>query len=631
MMDSGSAARETWGIGVRADHSRFESPQEIQNYLHCHPVVSRILWNRGIRSVQLVEALANPDLSKLPDPMSITDMGKAVARVADAVVAQQDKIAIYGDYDVDGTCGTSILFDFFRALGIEVTCYQPNRFSEGYGVHSAAIAKLIDDGHTLIITVDCGITAIEPAQVAKAKGADLIIIDHHKLGASLPEAFAVIDPQRPDCESGLLNVCGSGLAFFFALALRAELRARGYFASRTEPNMMRLLDLVAVATVADVVDLRGVNRILVTHGLRVMTKTPRVGIKAMLEAANILKPTAMHCGFVLGPRINAAGRLYSARAALDLLTSTDIEAARALAREIETINTARRQTQDEVLTQARAAAAAQVADPRWAELAKEIPGAQLGPWPRALVLVAPDGTNSWHEGVVGIVASKIVEEFGRPTFILATKENHSKEPVATEQEEVLKGSVRSISKIDILSVISAGSVAAHLLNFGGHAHAGGVTLKRSALQTFREALNLHLAITTSEEQYSRERHFDAEVKLGEIDAQLIEELLKLEPFGHKFPEPILKLDGVSAMQVKVMKEKHLKIRVIDEQASAPRVGIDAVWFNVLRENEALIEVAKLEDGGQCSLWVSPQWNEWQGVKRPQLHVRHGELVSKQQA
>ncbi|MEW6057327.1 MAG: single-stranded-DNA-specific exonuclease RecJ [Bdellovibrionota bacterium] len=606
-----SGPRKLWGIHVGDEDSPLESAQEIRNYLDCHPVVARLLWNRGVKSIQQLERFLHPELNKLPDPFSIIDMQKAVSRLVKAVLSEE-RIAVYGDYDVDGTCGASLLVDFFHSLGIEVIAYQPNRFTEGYGVHSGALERLIDQGASVIITVDCGITAVEPARLAKDRGVDLIILDHHKVAAQLPQALAVVDPQRPEDESGLQNLCGAGLAFFFAMGLRTELRIAGYFTHRQEPNLVRLLDLVAVATVADVVDIRGVNRILVTHGLRVLARSPRPGFKAILEAAKVQRPTAMHCGFVLGPRINAAGRLQSARAAFDLLTCRDLDKAKALAQELEQINLARRQTQDRVHAQAREQALKQLQDPRWQSLSAQIPAAALGPWPRALVLAAPEEeSEAWHEGVVGIVASKIVEEFGRPAFVLALKEG---------SQDALKGSVRSISKIDILAAISAESVACHLLNYGGHAHAGGVSLSREKLVLFMESLNLHMAMTTLEEQFRREQRFDAEVGLSEIDGRLVEELQMLEPFGHQFPEPVFKVANVAAADVKVMKEKHLKLRL------EGKARLEAVWFNCIQEGNARLEMDRLQAGNPCSLWISPQWNEWQGTKRLQLQVRHAELT-----
>lgn len=605
-MDSFTTGEKVWGIAPELNDTYLNSAQEIQNYLQCHPVVARLLWNRGLKSVQLLDRFLKPELSQLPDPFSIIDMKKAASRIAEAVI-NSEKIAVYGDYDVDGTCGSALLFDFFRSIGVEIVNYQPDRFTEGYGVHCDAIERLIKQGAKVIITVDCGITAVEPARLAKDLGATLVVIDHHKVGAALPDAFAIVNPQRPEDTSRLFNVCGSGLAFFFAAALRAELRGRAFFKERPEPNLVRLLDLVAVATVADVVDIRGANRILVTHGLKVLGKTTRVGLRALLEAAKVERPTAMHCGFVIGPRINAAGRLKSARAALELLTSSDPIQARTLAEELEKINLERRATQDLVHAEARVEAQTQIDDPRWKELRSKIPASQFEPWPRALVLAPPENNGrNWHEGVIGIVASKIVEEFGRPTFILAEKEGDTHGP-----SEILKGSVRSIPKIDILAAISAESVAKHLLNFGGHAHAGGVTLRRDKLDAFREALNEHLAVTTSAEDYKRERRFDAEVTLEEIDGKLVEELSMLEPFGQKFPEPVFKVSRVSCATVRVMKEKHLKLQFKGNR-------VEAVWFNAAR-------IEQLENGEPCSLWISPQWNEWQGVKRLQLQVRHAEI------
>ncbi len=442
---------------------QFASPDALHAYLRGHPVVSRILWNRGYRAREELDALFHPELSLLPDPLRLLDMKRAVERVADAIL-HREKITIYGDYDVDGTCGSALLLDFFGRIGVEAGSYQPDRFAEGYGVNLAAVERLIAEGTKVLITVVCGLTTIEQASFSRAHGTDMIVLDHHKLGSELPAAFAVVDPQRPEDTSGLQNLCGTGIAFFFSVALRAALRARGCYSDtsggrtrgarvRPEPNLKSLLDLVAVATVADMVDVRGVNRILLTHGMQVLGKSPRPGLRAILEAAGVEKPTAKHCGFVIGPRINAAGRLKHARAALVLLTSKDQEEARGLAQELEALNTERRATQASVTEEALKQAREQIANPMWAEIAAKLeakdpsfaaahatacatfaPGSACAatptvavPWPRALVL----HSERWHEGVVGIVASKVVEEFGRPVFILAAK---AKEEASAEKE-----------------------------------------------------------------------------------------------------------------------------------------------------------------------------------------------------
>lgn len=373
---------------------------------------------------------------------------------------------------------------------------------------------------------------------------------------------------------------------------------------------------MAVATIADMVDIRGVNRLLVSHGLRVMWQKPRPGLRAILEANRIEKPRPMHCGFVIGPRLNAAGRLKSARTAFELLTSDDPDVARRLASELEKINSARREAQESAYVQAREQALAVLKDPRWAKIARTLEQVSVGPWPRALVLATPEtaeGSNEagWHEGVVGIVATKIAEEFGRPTFILSAREG---------EKGLLKGSVRSWGTIDILAAISATGVGEHLVDYGGHAHAGGVTLERVKFDTFVEALNRYLAAATDASHFEHERHYDDEVLLSEIDGTLVDELGKLEPFGHGFPEPVLKLSNVSARDIQVLKEKHLKMKFVGTTA------FEGVWFNAFREPGLTDQLPRIRAGDACRLWVSPQWNEWQGVRKLQLQIKHAEVM-----
>lgn len=587
-----------WGLSAPETESPLKSAQEITNYLQCSPLLAQILWNRGIKTVQQLELHLNPELSKLPDPSTLLNMKKAVERIV-AAVEHGEKIFLYGDYDVDGTCGTSLLVDFFGSLGVEVVVYQPNRFSEGYGVHVGAVTNLAEQGARVIISVDCGITAVDPALALKERGVDFIVLDHHLAGSRLPEAFAIINPHLADDTSDLKNLCGTGVAFFLAIALRSSLREGGYFERKglPEPNLVKLLDLVAVATVADVMDVRGVNRILLTHGLKVLQKNPRPGLKAILDAAQIKRPTVQHCGFVLGPRINAAGRLQTARKAFELLTSKNLEDAQSFAVELEKLNLERRETQESVVIKAKAQAEEQLKSSYWQDMAKEIPAAAFGPWPRALVVAPEPDEEEWHEGVVGIVASKLVEAYQRPVFVLTRKEGVA---------GVLKGSVRSLSGIDIISMISVESVKATLLNFGGHAHAGGVTLEQGRLNDFRLALNIHMAMVTNQDVYNKKLWFDNEVTVRDLKPQLLVDIDSLEPFGHQFPNPVFKLKTDPKTETKIMKEKHLKMIFPG--------GVEAVWFNAKH-------LSQLK-----TLWVTPQWNEWQGSRKLQLLVQHGELV-----
>ncbi len=559
------------GIGL----GEFQSSHDIQEYLKCHPVTARILWNRQFKKQEDLTIFLNPQLNELPNPFCILDLEKSAQRVMQAI-QNQESIAVYGDYDVDGTCGMSLLTCFFKEIGVEVLTYQPDRFKEGYGVHPETVGKLISNGARCIITVDCGITAIEAAKVAKSQNVDLIIIDHHKFAQETPEAFAIINPHHPQDTSGLKNLCGTGLAFFFVMGLRSLLRENNYFKNIPEPNLLRYLDLVAVATVADMVDIRGVNRILLSYGLKVLSQNPRIGLKAILKAANILQPTTYHCGFTIGPRLNAAGRVLNAKAAFNLLISQNEEEAVELAKQLEEINTERRKLQDEVVQEALLQAQEQM-----------IQTLQ----PNALVLF----NSNWHEGVLGIVASRIVEEFKRPTFVLSKTESG-----------ILKGSVRSLPKIDILAAISHPRVASFLKNFGGHAHAGGVSLEPENLEGFIQAINKQLALTTSTDQYVKKITCDTEVQAHELNGVLVEELERLAPFGQGFPEPILKLVDAHCTKITTLKEKHLKMKLND--------GLEAIWFNAKKTPD--------EVSSTTTFLVKPEWNEWQGRKRLQLRVVH---------
>lgn len=579
----------------------FDNASEIQQHLNCHPVTAKLLFSRGYTNQESLKLLFQPELSKLPDPNCITDMAKSVDRVIDAILKNQ-KIVIYGDYDVDGTCGSAVLSEFFSQINRPVKVYQPNRFKEGYGINLNAIHSLIDEGSELIISVDCGITAHEPAKLCKSRNVDLIIIDHHKCTPELPEAFSIINPQRADDGSGLKTLCGTSLAFFFIVALRSKLRESGFFKNENivEPNLKSFLDLVAVATVADVMDVRGINRILLTYGLKVLNENPRIGIKAILEKAKIKKVTAMHCGFILGPRINAAGRLEHAKSALELLTCNDEKIAKQMADDLEEVNLSRRKIQDSVVSEAEAHAEKQIKEFQ-NEYYNET-AALSGPWPRALVLYS----EHWHEGVLGIAASKLVEKFKRPVIVLANKEN----------SDQIKGSIRSFAKIDIISQLQTESVLKTIVNCGGHAHAGGVTLEKNKLNEFILALNNHMSQTTSQNDFIKVVNHDAEISIKEITTQLMSEIELLEPFGHQFPEPIFKVSHIVLQDLKVLKEKHLKLKF-------PYSAIEGMWFNV---DDIQPKIEYLQNKKTSHFWVSPQWNEWNGTRKMQISIRNVEFT-----
>ncbi|MGE4233758.1 MAG: single-stranded-DNA-specific exonuclease RecJ [Bacteriovoracia bacterium] len=582
---------------------------EICKELQCTKLLAKFLCTRGFSSVDQVKEFLDISIKKIPNPFEIFDMKKAVNRVRDAIL-QNEPILIYGDYDVDGTCGAAVLFDFLSQIGVTPKVFQPNRFTHGYGVHVEPIDQFCREGVKVIVTVDCGITSVQPALVAKEHGVDFIVVDHHKVGAELPKAFAIVDPQRIEDKSGLKNLCGAGLAFFFVIGLRASLRDAGFFENRKEPNLFSLLDLVAVASVADMVDLRGVNRILVSYGLNVLRQKPRVGFKALLDVAQTKRVSTVEIGFVLGPRINAAGRLESASAAFDLVSCQDYSKVFSLAENLNELNKKRKETQEETVEMALEQAQLELLDRSvfwkegfWKKLSDQIPSAQFGPWPRILVL-SPEDDQDWHEGVVGIVASRIMNELNLPVVVLSNKQ--------TDKGLLLKGSIRSLPKIDIIEAIQqcAKEYPGLLENFGGHAHAGGVSLKKENLLRFVEAINKVLAIRCTSEHYQKENRFDLEIDMKDLSAfvsqRFLGELEALEPFGMGFPEPVFKIRNPVFSDARYLKEKHLKFKL---------GGVDAIWFSAAEKFS--------DQNPPTDIWVTPQKNEWNGTKRLQFQVLFG--------
>jgi single-stranded-DNA-specific exonuclease len=575
-------------------NQEFSSEHELQNYLNCHRITATILFNRGFRTKEKVDKFLAPKLSDLPNPYLINNLSCAVDRVVEAYF-KKEKIVIYGDYDVDGTCGATLLYEFFLSLGLSVEVFQPDRFQDGYGVHVHCVEEIFKKYNPkLIITVDCGINAIAPIQRAKELGIDTIVLDHHKPQDELPDAFAVVDPQCDETHE-FKSLCATGVAFLFVIALRKKLKDLG---ENININLKSYLDLVAVAIVADMMDVRGVNRILLSYGLHVLEVSPRPAFKALLEEAKVVKPTVTDCGFILGPRINAAGRIENARFAFKLLTTKNLDEARTLAFQLSKINSERRALQEKVFQEAVEQAEKQIKDCDEEGL----------PNPPALVLA----NENWHEGVLGIVATHLVDKFKRPVVILSKKHG---------VEGVLKGSMRSYNKIDLFEVVSYKSVSKYLLNFGGHAFAGGVTLLKDNLENFIFALNCRLKEVTTKKDYEKNFEYDLDISISEIDSKLVSELERLGPYGQGFLEPVFRVtDAFISSNVQVLKEKHFKFSLSKKERSLKFDSFQALWFNGTKNEDINLFV----DRENLIYFIKPYWNEWQGVRRIQLQVLHCE-------
>jgi single-stranded-DNA-specific exonuclease len=543
--------------------------------LGLHPLAARVLAARGHGAPEAASRFLDASLSSLPDPFAMKDMDRAVERIRRALEAGE-RIACYGDYDVDGVTSTALLAGFLRAAGGDVVEYVPHRLVEGYGLNAGAVAKLAARGVRLLVTVDCGITSREEVRAASALGLDTVVVDHHTVPVELPAAAAILNPHQDGCGYPTKDLAAVGVTFALVMALRRQLREAGRFARGAEPNLKEALDLVALGTVADVVPLVGANRVLVRWGLEVLSTSRRPGVRALKRVAGVaegLPVTAGQVGFRLAPRINAAGRLDDAGRGVRLLLAERPEAAQALAEELDRENQARQEIERRILEEAVTDASSRVAA-----------GA------RGLVL-ARDG---WHPGVIGIVASRLVERFHRPVVLVALENGTG------------KGSGRSIESFHLYDALSA--CRDHLARYGGHRHAAGVTLERAQVEPFRDAFEAYAAERLSGEDLQPRCRIDAWVDDGDLTDRAAADLEKLAPFGAGHPEPVFALRGAAARGRTVGSAgAHLKLAIGAR-------GLDAIGFG-------MGDRARLCAEGPVDAAFSVGFDEWDGSRRLQLKLR----------
>lgn len=545
--------------------------------LGLHPLAARVLAARGLAEPADAERFLATKLADLPDPFTMKGMDAAVARLVRAL-EKGERIACYGDYDVDGVTSTVLLTGFLRAAGADVVTYTPHRLVEGYGLNTGAVGKLGERGVRLLVTLDCGITSVEEVRAAADLGLDTVVVDHHTVPIELPAASAILNPHQPGCPYPSKDLAAVGVTFALVMALRKRLREAGWFrldARRPEPNLKEALDLVALGTVADVVPLVGANRILVHWGLEQLAHTKRPGLRALKRVAGVAEGVAVSAGqvgFRLAPRINAAGRLDDAGRGVRLLLSDDPAAAQALAEELDRENASRQEIERRILDEALTDAAARVAT-----------GA------RGLVL-ARDG---WHPGVVGIVASRVVERFHRPAVL-----------VGIAEDGVGKGSGRSIEGFHLYDALAA--CAGHLSRFGGHKHAAGITIDRAAVDGFRAAFERHASERISDDDLVPRCRIDGWVAPDEVSERAAEALQHLGPFGAGHPEPVFALRGGAAKARTVgAGGQHLKL--------ALGRGLDAIGFGM---GDQLADC-----GGPVEAAFTVGFDEWDGTRRLQLRLR----------
>ncbi|MFN4019041.1 MAG: single-stranded-DNA-specific exonuclease RecJ [Erythrobacter sp.] len=492
-----------------------------------HAILDQLLLTRGVAEDDLARH-ARPTLRDfLPDPSTFRDMDTAAERLAQAVMGGE-QVTIYGDYDVDGATSAALLVELLRQLGHDASYYIPDRLLEGYGPSGEALVRLAECGSQLIVTVDCGAMAHEALSMAKRAGVDVIVVDHHKCAPELPEAAALVNPNRLD-ESDLGAAHGHlaavGVAFLLAVALVRCLRAKGWFAARPEPDLRGLLDLVALGTVADVAALHGLNRAFVAQGLKVLARRERIGMAALIDASRLTRaPQASDLGFALGPRINAGGRIGESTLGVRLLTTTDPEEARAIAIQLSQLNEERRAIEAEV----QAAAEAQLA----------------GQHNMAVQVLAGHG---WHPGVIGIVAGRIKEKTGKPAIVIALEETQG------------KGSGRSISGVDLGAAIIAAREAGLLVAGGGHAMAAGLTIEPARLADFAGFLDERLARDVERARAGAAMLLDLALAPGGLTPQLVETLEAAGPYGVGWPAPRIAVGPVRIVKADIVGKDHLRL------------------------------------------------------------------------
>ncbi len=525
------------------------------------------LSSRGVADMQGARAYLCSDPGELADPFLMRDMDRAVQRIRRAL-ASGERIAVYGDYDADGLTATCILIKYLRALGADCLWHIPDRLEEGYGVSCEALQKIRDSGAQLVITVDTGVTAIDEAAYAKSIGLDMVITDHHACRDTLPEACAVVDPRRDDCEYPFKGLAGVGVAFKLLCALEGD--------AQTAALLNRYCDLVALGTVTDVMPLTGENRILVAQGLKKMKNGASAGLSALLDRAGAAqrRVNTTLLGFVLGPRINAAGRMGCAQAALELLLEEDAARADELAAQLCAFNQQRQKIESGILGQALEQC--------------EALGGQLGP---VIVL----SSREWHHGVVGIVCARLVERFNRPALLICT------------DGEQGRGSARSVPGFHIVEAL--GHCSDLLEGFGGHELAAGFTIKDEHLSAFRERLCTYAAGLNQTQGAQQPLHIDCAVDAGELTERQVEELTALEPFGTGNPQPVFCLESARISAVTAIGAgKHTRLRINGAG------GLDAVYFGV--------EAASLglSAGDSVDIAARAEINDYRGQRSVQLMI-----------
>jgi len=538
-------------------------------------LLASLLVHRNITSTDSAQSFLFPKLGVLRDPFLLKDMDKAVELIQSFIV-EKKKITIFGDYDADGITATSLLYDFFSRLKTPISFYIPHRLEEGYSLNEKAVREIANGNTGLIITVDCGISSFSEIALAQKLGMEIIVTDHHQLPSGFKPLCPTINPLRPDSAFPFRELAGVGLAFYLAIAMRSNLRDTGFFQDTSEPDLRTYLGLVAIGTVADIVPLIEENRILVKSGLTVLAETQKPGIKELLRVSGINNNQAItthDIAFKLAPRLNAIGRLGPATRAVHLLTTDDEAEASSIATQMDTLNTQRQKIQNGIVSECR----------------KKIDKMEDLERNRTIVLSNPQ----WHRGVVGIVASKIVDEYYRPTLILNV------------EGDLLKGSARSIDGFDLYKALS--DLSDLLTQFGGHEYAAGVTLESKNYEEFCDRFEELASKKLDTKDMTPKIEVDTKLGLESVSPQLLKDIEMLLPFGHKNPQPIFWAGPVKVAFSTVVGKDHLKLKIKEKGISFDCIAFGKAALHPL-------------EGKLLDILFHVEINTWQGTESIQLVI-----------
>jgi single-stranded-DNA-specific exonuclease len=548
-------------------------------------LLARILAGRNV-DIDEVESFLDPSIRRLmPDPYVLTDMDIAARRIADAAI-RGESVAIFGDYDVDGATASALLCRYLKQCGLDPIVHIPDRIFEGYGPNVDAIRSFAERGVKLLVTVDCGVTSLEPLAEAKKLGLDTVVIDHHQADENLPDAVAIVDPNRADDLSGLGHLAAVGLVFLALVAITRELRRRDFWTgTRNEPDLLSLLHLVALGTVADVVPLKGLNRAFVAKGLIALRRREHPGPTALMDVARLSgPPEPWHLGFLLGPRINAGGRIGRADLGVRLLIEDDPTEAAKIAAELDRLNRERQAIELDTLAQAEAEA--------MAALGLEERG--------AVVVTAAEG---WHPGIVGLVAARLKEKFGRPAFA-----------VALEPGGIGTGSGRSITGVDIGRAVRRAVSEGLLIKGGGHAMAAGVTLRKDALAPLRAYLESTLAADVETARRASGLSIDGAVSAAAATPELVAMIGRAGPFGSGNPEPLIALPAHTLTYAEEVGQAHVRVRLKSGDGS----GVNAIAFRA--SGQKLGAALLANRGRQIHAAGTFSLDRWNGEERVQFKI-----------